>query len=269
MKELFMALPRLLKPLERPQQGNIKQDLSLWFESELGLALLEKQKQLLEGILPKLFGYHLIYSGFNQLEPVVESSPIKHKVFLDLNSTKSQLTSNIHQLPILSDSADLVILQHSLDFEKDPFQVLREATRIVLPNGNLVVIGFNPWSLWGLWRTILFRSSRAPWNLRFISPYRLSEWLDILGFDIAGCESAYYMPPFTKFSKENSLTWLERLGNTWLTQRGGFYLLVAKKRVSCITPLRLQERRIRRNIIPISVAGKVNSSSQKRPFSDD
>lgn len=259
-----MALPRLIKTLGRPQADNVKQSLADWFESPLGVLLVEKQKQILGNVLPRIFGYHLIYSGLNPLIDTIEDSPIKHKVFLDC--CKSQLNSDIHQLPFQSDSTDLVVLQHSLDFERDPFQVLREATRVVLPNGNMLIIGFNPWSLWGLWRAILFRSDKAPWNTRFISPYRLSEWLDILGFDVVGCESACYIPSVK--NKSRIFSWLEYIGNVWLTQRGGFYLLMAKKRVSCITPVRLRETRKNKAILPVAAASKVPMSNRSNtiPF---
>ncbi len=261
-----MALQRLLKPLGPFQPDNARDSLEEWFDSKLGLLMLEKQKHLLEDVLPKFFGYHMLYSGFESLTPTLDTSPIRHKVFLDSKCKKNALKSDIHQLPFQSDSTDLVVLQHSLDFEKDPFQILREASRVVLPNGNLVVIGFNPWSLWGIWRAALFRSTKAPWNTRFISPYRLSEWLDILGFDVLGCESAFFMPPSTRLSKNESTHWVDRLGSRWLAQRGGFYLLVAKKRVSCITPIRLQDGKKRAQILPIASASKIPIRSEKLPF---
>lgn len=259
-----MGLPRLLKPLGRSQPENIKYALSVWLDSDLGKQLIQKQKILLERVLPKFFGYHLIYSGFSQLETTLESSPIKHKVFLGDVASEGKLLSDIHKLPFQSDSTDLMVLQHSFDFVDDPFQVLREATRVVLPNGNLLIIGFNPWSMWGLWRAILFRSTSVPWSMRFISPYRLSEWLNILGFDVVGCESSFHMPPIASLGEKESFNWIDRLGSAWLAQRGAFYLLVAKKRVSCITPIRLDAKVRRNKILPITVASK-SSHSEKTP----
>ncbi len=250
-----MALPRLVKSFGRPQPDGIKQALASWFDTELGNALLDKQSAMLEKVLPQLFGYHVLYSGFEKLNPVIENSPIRHKVFLE--NRQSQLRSNIHNLPFKSDSSDLVVLHHSLDLEQDPFQVLREATRVVLPSGKLLIIGFNPWSLWGLWRNLLFRSVRAPWSARFISPYRLAEWLDILGFDVEGVESAFYMPPVASLVHRDSGKWLEQFGSAWFAQRGAFYVLLANKRVSCITPVRLRRKALRPKVIPVAVSGKV------------
>jgi SAM-dependent methyltransferase len=265
-----MALPRLIKTFGRPQPENLKLTLTTWFDSKLGQLLLQKQKKILGKVLPKYFGYHLIYSGLNSLDELIEESPIKHKVFLDCaKKQSSQISTDIHHLPFQSDSADLIVLQHNLDFEDDPFQVLREATRVVLPNGNIIIIGFNPWSLWGLWRAVLFRSSKSPWSSRFISPYRLSEWLDILGFDVQGCESAFYMPPVARLGEKESLNWIDHLGSAWLAQRGGFYLLVAKKRVSCITPVRLRNKSRRaKAIIPVAASGKLQNKRSENtiPF---
>lgn len=254
-----MALPRLSKPLGRHQNSEAKLSLETWFESELGQGFMAKQKNILDEVLPRLFGYHLIYTGMDDLSDLVSSSPIKHKVILSLKSTQATLNGSAHQLAILSNSTDVMVLHHSLDFEKDPSQVLREAGRVVLPNGNLIIIGFNPWSFWGLWRSFLFRSTKAPWNARFISPYRLAEWLNILDFDVTACESGFYKPPVSRFNQQESLNWFETLGALWFAQRGGFYILLAKKRVSCITPIHLQQKRKRSQVLPITAAGRFSS----------
>ena len=259
-----MALPRLSKPLGRPQNSDAKLSLESWFESELGKGFLARQKGILDEVLPRLFGYHLIYSGLEHLSDLVHSSPIKHKVILSLKSSQATLNGSAHQLAILSNSTDVMVLHHSLDFEKDPSQVLREASRVVLPNGNLIIIGFNPWSFWGLWRSFLFRSSKAPWTSRFISPYRLAEWLNILDFDVVACESGFYKPPVSRFNKQDSLKWLETIGAAWFAQRGGFYILLAKKRVSCITPIHLQQRRKRSQVLPITAAGRFSKNESQQ-----
>lgn len=257
-----MALPRLSRPLGRPQHSDAKVSLESWFESDSGQKLLSRQKEMLEEVLPRLFGYHLIYAGFEKLSSLVSSSPIKHKVILSLNSINATLNSSSHQLAILSNSTDVMVLHHNLDFEKDPSQVLREASRVVLPNGNLIVIGFNPWSLWGLWRGLLFRSKKAPWTSRFVSPYRLAEWLNILDFDVVGCESGCYLPPMRRVNKQESLNWLEHLGSAWFAQRGGFYILLAKKRVSCITPILLHQKRKRSQVIPMTATGRMSNQNE-------
>jgi len=268
-----MSLPRLFKPLKRfraqLKSDLLKQQLESWFESPAGQRMLTNQSQLLQQILSRIFGYHLLYSGDTRLVDVVKASSIKYKVFLNSKNAGSQLCSNIHSLPIQTNSTDLVILQHSLDNENDPFQILREASRVILPNGSLVVIGFNPLSLWGIWKLSMWFSVKPPWTQRFISPYRLSEWLDVLDFDVIGYESASFVPPISFGSRNFVLNGLDSLLAKTLPQRGGFYLLVAKKRVSCITPIQLQKVRRRGNILPIPLAGKVSSKSNKTSIIQD
>lgn len=258
-----MALPRLSKPIGRPQPSNIKSALNAWFESDLGQLSLGKEKEILDDVLPQLFGYHLVYTGLQNAASLVESSPIKNKVFLDGHVAGSKISANASQLPISNNSTDLVLLHHSLDFEKDPFQVIREATRAIIPNGHIIVVGFNPWSLWGLWRAAYFRSSKSPWTSRFISPYRLSDWLGLLDFDVIGCESGFYMPPYFSLGNQESLNWIDRTGSAWLTQRGGLYVLVAKKKMSCITPVHLESKVRKRKLIPVPAAGQVVSHQKQ------
>jgi hypothetical protein len=43
-----------------------------------------------------------------------------------------------------------VVLPHALELARDPHHALREVERVLVPEGRVVISGFNPASLWGL-----------------------------------------------------------------------------------------------------------------------
>jgi ubiquinone/menaquinone biosynthesis C-methylase UbiE len=60
------------------------------------------------------------------------------------------LNLDFDALPFDSASLDLVVLPHTLELASDPHQTLREVERVLVPEGRVVIVGFNPASLWGL-----------------------------------------------------------------------------------------------------------------------
>jgi len=129
-----------------------------WFASDLGRHVLKTELAMLEQLLPGLFGYHL--AQFSVQDSVLhDASPIQNKIVINLDTTKAGLVSNPTQLPFADDSIDVALLHHLLDFAESPQKILRELARATLPMGHIVIVGFNPMSLWGAWRTIV-RSTR-------------------------------------------------------------------------------------------------------------
>lgn len=146
-------------------------------------------------------------------------------------------------LPFDSRCIDLVVLPHTLDFSADPHQVLREVERVLVPEGHMVILGFNPISLWGLRRLFTPRSRRTgPWSAQFISLRRMKDWLALMHFEITGGSMMYYRPPLSNPGVLDRLFVLDRLGDRWWPMMAGVYLLVAKKRVAGMTPIRPQWR---------------------------
>ena len=106
------------------------------------------------------------------------------------------LAADPMQLPLASQSVDLVVLPHALESTADPHLVLREAERVLIPEGQLVISGFNPLSLWRLRQLFARKGSGAPWDERFIGLLRLKDWLHLLGFELNGGRFGCYAPPF-------------------------------------------------------------------------
>ena len=119
--------------------------------------------------------------------------------------------------------------------------MLREADRVLLGEGHLIVLGFRPWSLWGL-RSAASRTGYPPGFSRLLSEGRLREWLVLLGFEVTVARHYLYVAPAepTGDPRQSALGMVRR-GLFNPLPAGGF-LLRARKRVYAPTPLRLRRR---------------------------
>ena len=159
------------------------------------------------------------------------------------------LTADPMQLPLASNSVDLLVLPHVLEFHTEPFQVLREAERVLRPEGQVVISGFNKYSLWGLRRLFTRRSAGSPWDAKFIGLLRLTGWMRLLGLELNGGKLGCYAPPFRSGQWLARFAFMEKAGARWWPFRGGVYVLRAVKRVRgmrLVTPAWRLERARRR-----------------------
>jgi hypothetical protein len=144
--------------------------------------------------------------------------------------------------------------------------VLREAARVLIPGGKLVVVGFNPHSLWGLTRLFRRRSTAVPWQGQFLSPSRLSDWLSVLDFEVAGFEGAGMGLPTTSPRAHGINRWLDLLGNRFWNHLGAVYVMAAEKRVSRLTPVaRIRSSARRPMLLPVPAkSGTVSRTTDTR-----
>jgi SAM-dependent methyltransferase len=213
--------------------------IQTWFTSGLGKYVLETELAMLEQLLPGLFGYHL--AQFSVQSRVLHgASPIQNKFIINLNTTKAGLVSNPTQLPFANDSIDVALLHHLLDFAESPQKILCELARATLPMGHIVIVGFNPISLWGGWRTIL-RSTRrkgtAPWNGTFIRPGRLMDWLNLLDFKIDRAQYSIYRPPISQYLGEVN-DYSDGVSRTLNIPVGSVYVIVASKHIGAVRSIK-------------------------------
>lgn len=228
-------------------------ELARWFNTTAGQYLLEMEQERISWLLPDIFGYHILQIGGVIHKHLLDSSRINHKLVSsavkDPETGKNpDLFCLNSQLPIESESIDVVVLPHVLEFEDQPHQLLRETERILIGEGHIVILGFSPISLWGFWRLFLKWRQRPPWNCNTISMSRMKDWLTLLDFEIIRTERFYYRPLSGNERLMNKLAFLEQLGHYCWPFFGSVYLLLAKKRVASMTPIRLQWQSRRRLI---------------------
>lgn len=148
-------------------------------------------------------------------------------------SLQTQVLTGYEELPFATQSLDLVVLPHTLEFVEDPHQLLREVERVLIPEGQVVISGFNPISLWGL-RQRLGRGWCAPFlpqEGRFISLPRLKDWLKLLSFEVERGWFGCYRPPCRTEAWLTRTAFMEKAGDRWWGYAGATYMLVAVKRV--------------------------------------
>ena len=210
---------------------NRQKDLECWFQTALGRNLLASEREVIEPIIQQYFGVFQAEIGTSHRIPVGNPSSIAHKYFI-IPEWSPDLPSNVlvaesDEIALDTGSVDLVILHHTLDFAKDPHQTLREASRVLKSTGHLVIVGFNPTSLWGL-RKLFSRNKLAPWNNRFISGNRITDWLNLLHYQVSDVAYHYYGLPFNKISLFKKLLWLGNFLNPKVPL-GTYYIMSAQK----------------------------------------
>lgn len=235
--------------------------LAAWFDGPLGRELREAECERLRRAFATLFGYHLVQVGQLGASCYLEQSRINHRLVLALDGEAAlpgTVCCSAGSLPVASDSVDVVVLPHVLEFEEEPHQVLREVERVLIGEGHLVVVGFNPFSLWGLWRLALGWREQPPWSGRFVSLHRLRDWMRLLGFDLVRCERFFYRPPLRRAGLLGRLRVLEQLGRRAWPALGGGYVVIGKKRLVRLIPLKTQWHMRRR----LATAGLVEPSAR-------
>lgn len=228
--------------------------LGEWFEAPLGQYLLEKERAYLDDVTPDIFGFHALQLGLPEHD-LLRESRIAHRVRV-APWGDVQLRAKCHELPIATQSIDLALLPHVLEFADEPHAILREIDRVMMPEGRLVILGFNPWSLWGLRSSMGFSRHQHPWNGRFNSLLRVKDWLALLGFDVNAGRLACYVPPFDSDAWRRRFSFMEPAGDRWWAIGGAVYMLQAVKRVRgmrLITPA-WQEKATREK--PLATAAK-------------
>ena len=249
---------RLLRGL--PDSGLLSSLVGRWFQSPQGLAVLRAEQALVTPIISRLFGYHILQVGCNNEVSLIEDSPVGHKInFVPVYRLGSpQPVANNEELPLANDSIDVVVLHHALDFTDDSHRLLREVTRVLRPGGQMLIVGFNPLSCWGLWK-LFKRKINIPWRGRFISRKRISDWLQLLELDIESVDYGVHFLPL-KFSRLlRYADKIEKFGASIKSPFGGAYFILCVKQRVPLTPVLPKWRALRSRATVIPAAENVRA----------
>ena len=219
----------------RGSPQSAQKELEQWFQSALGRSLLASQRAVIEQKIQRLFGVYQLEIGVSHRIPVGNPSSLGYKFHLlpdwETDLPDNTVISTSDEIAIDHDILDLVILHHALDFSADPHQTLREVFRVLKSSGYLLIVGFNPLSMWGL-RRLITRSRKAPWNNHFISGRRIEDWLNLLDFKVDGLDYHYYGLPINSQRFVRYFSWLDGLLNSKVPL-GAYYTILAQKQVGC------------------------------------
>ena len=198
-----------------------------WFSTSLGQYIVEHEFQYFDQVVSNIFGYNAMQMGMPQYD-FLRANRMPLRFSAGTESDHILRTASDH-LPIASDTIDLIIVPHVLEFHDNPHQILREIYRVLIPEGHVVISGFNPLSLWGLCQSCGFERSEFPWNGHFIALPRLKDWLKLFNFEMEGGKLCCYAPPFKQDSWRQRFRFMEDAGDRWWPISGGIYFLHAVK----------------------------------------
>lgn len=222
--------------------------LASWFDSASGRRLLAEQTPLIGECARRFHGDTLLWAGCQtDLTDTVRGCMIRNRFYLETcagangcaaEGETAGFRADLHELPLANNALDAVVLHHVLESAEDPRTAIREIARVLAPGGRLLIVSFNPWSLWGVRGAYarLFRDSFS--GLRFVSPRRLLDWLTVLGFELQH-EVKYlaYELPFSTRNKDAGL-WrrLRALCAAHGVPLGGVYVVSAVKQAAAVRP---------------------------------
>ena len=230
-----------------------RSSLSGWLTTPQGAYVLGWELAQFDSAVDDVFGFRAVQIGLPEVD-FLRQSRIQFRFSLALEPGAAVAADPL-QLPLASQSVDLLVLPHVLEFHPNPHDVLREAERVLMPEGQVVISGFNTVSLWRLRQLFTWGAAGAPWDARFIGLLRLRDWLRVLGFELNGGTFGRYAPPFRQELWLDRFDFMEKAGARWWPLTGGVYVVRAVKRVHgmrIVTPAWRLERARRRALAPVT-----------------
>ncbi len=231
-------------PKRLPTLGSVQASLEAWYATPLGQQLLVEQMKVVDEELSCLFGYHLLQISVNRQLHLFNNSRIQHRINVGVSLKEEPLAgvdlySDAHQLPLADESVDVTLLHHILEFSPNPHQILKEASRVTIPRGYIIILGFNRYSLQGVIKPFARSLTKDPqWRYNTLSPSRVSDWLQFLDCNVVRQRTGFCNLPI------NSRRYLERTNGLAAamsrleSSMGNFYCVVARKDVVGLTPLK-------------------------------
>ena len=226
--------------------------LEEWLQTPQGRYLLDWEQDGLDRLVADIFGYHAVQLGLPGLE-LLRANRMPRRI--NCGPQGRDLRCSEYELPFATGSLDLVLLPHVLEFSAHPHRVLREVERVLVPEGSVVISGFNPLSLWGLRRLLARRGAEAPWSGHYRSAMRIRDWLTLLGFEIQESRFGCYAPPLRTPQWLERWGCIDRAGSRWWPVLGAGYLLHGVKRVQgmrLITPHWRGRKAVAKRLSPVA-----------------
>lgn len=220
--------------------------LDHWINTPQGQYVLTWVQQQCDLRVVDIFGFHALQLGLSGCNLLATNRiPLQQIIANHPNHANHTLPGAVNcladyaHLPIKNQSIDLLVLPFVLDFAPNPHQVLREVERVLRPEGQLLIFGFNPWSWWGLhkraqqgWAKLRNQTPPIPWHGHYLSSPRLRDWLKLLSFDAHRTQYACFIPPCESANAWLRLRFLDTIGESVWPFFGGVYHIHAIKRVA-------------------------------------
>jgi SAM-dependent methyltransferase len=237
-------------------------ELGAWLRTPAGQVLMRWEQASLDQGVSDAFGFHALQLGLPEID-ALRANRMPHRwVATDsmlatgadtvspppegvstqaVDGGPVQLVCGFDALPFPAGSLDLLVLPHTLELTEDPHLTLREVERVLMPEGRVLITGFNPVSLWAMRQRAgracrqLGRRRGLPLYLpragEFIGYWRLRDWLRLLGFELEAGHFGCYRAPCRTERWLERYRWMDGVGERWWPVLGAAYYLSAVKRV--------------------------------------
>jgi SAM-dependent methyltransferase len=242
-----------------------------WLGTPPGRHLLDWERRSYNNAVADIFGYHALQLGLPELD-TLQFNRMPHRWRANPVATPQgqDFLTDFSTLPFPQASLDLVVLPHTLELSSDPHATLREVERVLVPEGRVVICGFNPTSLWGmcqrrshLYRKLGFGQFYLPEAGDFMGHWRLRDWLRLLSFEVEDHHFGCYRPAVRSEKWLSRFQWMDTLGSRWWPIFGSAYFLVAVKRVHGMRLLSPSWKTMSsRAKAPVSIANKLNQDER-------
>ena len=247
-------------------------NLQSWLSTPPGQTLLSWEQAQIDAAVADVFGYHALQLGMPQMN-ALQANRMPHQFRADREPSEAvQLNCDFEALPFKEASLDLVVMPHALEHSFDAHASLREAARVLVPEGRVVICGFNPTSLWGwkqqrerFYSSFGFGQLYLPDSGEFLGYWRLRDWLRLLGFEVESSNFGLWQPAVRSQAWLSRMEWMNTLGSRYWPILGATYCVVAVKRVQGMRLISPSWKRVpQRAGAPVSVAPRAGSSRSIR-----
>jgi len=231
-----------------------------WTQHALGQYVCEQEQALFDDWVSNLFGYNALQLG-DIPQNYLRNCRIQH--CFHAHGGKPELVCDSAFLPFPEQSLDLILLPHVLEFSGYPQQSLREAERVLVPEGYVILTLFNPIGPWGMRRSFGCGKSTIPdlWSAQFFSIPRIRDWLALLGFEVVQSKTLCHAWPIHSPQMAQRFSWLGKLGLKYWPMMGGVYAILARKRVTGMHIIKPRWQSLK-------LSKKLVSSANKKQISD-
>lgn len=197
----------------------------------LGQYVLKSERAFYHNIAHNIFGSYALQIGLAQIN-LLHNNMIPNRYVVG-----SDMKCNLLLLPFASNSIDLIICPHSLEFSTNYLQILKECYRILNPNGKLLITCFNHNSLFKL----LTHKHDLMKHAHLIKLPTLKHQLNNIGFSIDGGRFFSYCPPINNTRLLAKLAWMDKIGDRWLPTLANNFALSASKQL--VTPTMIPDKK--------------------------
>lgn len=205
--------------------------LNEWFQSPQGMCVSKEFIDQLEPVNDYLRGDTLLQLGCGGENPWLNTLTFNKKWLASpfVLGGKIDLLCSLNQIPLPRNSVDCVLAPLILEPFGANFSLIDEIDRILKPMGFVIILSFNPWSLWGgalKMGTVHCYDNR---KVKMRTPFSLNRIFLQRGYRQCSLSNFCYIPPVKNQSLLKKLTFFDEVGKMIWPFPSGFYCYIAQK----------------------------------------